>query len=204
MKCLIISGGEFSKVRLSSRYDLIIACDKGYAYGKKLKIRPHIVIGDFDSIKRPRNFATIIEVEKEKDDTDTGLAVKYAIRNGYKEIDIICGLGKRLDHTIANISLLKYIAENGARGRILSDDTEILVAKDELIRIKRIKGRYISIFSMSDKSSIEYIKGTKYDVKNITLRNEYPLGVSNEFKDPYAKIKIKKGVVMICIVKGNL
>lgn len=200
MKCLIISGGKFSKVKIDNNYDLIIACDKGYTYAKKLGIEVDIIIGDFDSMRRPKSAATIIEVEKEKDDTDTGLAIKYAIRNGYKYIDIICALGKRIDHEIANLSFLKYIAENSADGRILSDDAEILVVKEGLYKIKKRNNKYLSIFSLKDRSTIEYIKGTKYDVNNIVLRNSFPLGVSNEFKDEYAKIKIKKGMLLICII----
>lgn len=201
MRCLIVSGGQFSKVKIENHYDLVIACDKGYQYAKKLGLKVDIVVGDFDSMAEPKRKVFVIAVPKVKDDTDTGLAIKYAVRNGYKDIDIICALGKRIDHEIANLSLLKYIAENGARGQILSQDAIIIVVKDKLVKIKRVKDRYISIFSMSDRSSIEYIRGTKYDVKNITLKNGFPLGVSNEFKDSFAKIKIKKGIVMICVVK---
>lgn len=201
MRCLIISGGEFSKLKIDSHYDLVIACDKGYMYAKRLKLKVDILIGDFDSMKKPKDKVTMLEAAKEKDDTDTGLAIKYAIRNGYKDIDIICALGKRIDHEIANISFLKYMIENGVRGRILSDSAELLIAKDELFKVKKRANRYVSIFSMSDKTIIEYIKGSKYDVKNIILKNSFPLGVSNEFKNEYIRIKIKKGIVLVCIVK---
>lgn len=201
MKCLIISGGEFSKVQIKGSYDLTIACDRGYKYAKKLKIKTDIVIGDFDSSKMPHDNTTIITVPKEKDDTDTGLAVKYALRNGYKEINIICALGKRIDHTLANISLLKSIAEKGAKGKILSNNTELFAACNGLVKVEKKANSYLSIFSLSDRSHIEYIKGTKYDTKNIILKNSFPLGVSNEFKNKYAHIKINKGIVLISVVK---
>ena len=87
-KCLIVSGGKFEKIKLHDKYDLIIACDRGYIHASKLKISPDIIVGDFDSSKMPRDNANIIAVNSIKDDTDTGLAVKYALRNGYKYIDI--------------------------------------------------------------------------------------------------------------------
>ena len=201
MKCLIISGGQFSKAKINKRYDLVIACDKGYLYSKKLKIKTDIVIGDFDSSKMPKDRISIITEKCEKNDTDTGLAVKYALRNGYKDIDIICALGKRLDHAIANISLLKYIAENGANGKILSDDTELFALNGGLAKIKRKAGYHLSIFSLSDKSHIVYIKGTKYDVKDIILKNSFSLGVSNEFKEKQALVKVDKGILLISIIK---
>ena len=203
MNCLIITGGEFSKTLPKKKYDLIIACDKGYQYAKKLHIKPNIIIGDFDSAAEPKSSAFVISVDSEKDDTDTGLAIKYAIRSGYKDIDIICALGNRLDHTLANISLLKYIIEHGGKGRIISDGTEMIARSAGLLKIEKKKNSYLSIFSISDKSKIEYIKGTKYDIQNVTLHNGFPLGVSNEFKNKYAYIKIKNGIVLVCIVKDK-
>ena len=85
-KCLIVSGGIFEKIKLQEKYNLVLACDKGYLYANKLKIKPDIIIGDFDSSKMPQDNANIIAVDSVKDDTDTGLAVKYALRNGYKYV----------------------------------------------------------------------------------------------------------------------
>ena len=200
--CLIISGGEFSKVKLSNKYDLIIACDKGYTYAKKLNLKPDIVVGDFDSSKMPKDFVSVIAVSPEKDDTDTGLAIKYALRNGFKEIDIICALGKRIDHTLANISLLKFIAEKKAKAKILFSNGELFIANKGALNIKQRKDCYLSIFSLTDKSRIAYIKGAKYNVKNIVLKNSFPLGISNEFKNKIVSVKIETGVLLICIIKG--
>lgn len=214
-KCLIISGGQFEKIKLKDKYDLIIACDKGYLHAKKLKIHPDIIIGDFDSAKEPvesKNICksnvgathrepAIIKVDTIKDDTDTGLAVKYALRNGYKSIDIICALGGRIDHTFANISLMKYIIENRGAVRILSNDATLMSFGKGKTRIKKENNKYLSLFSLSDKSKIDYIKGTKYDVKNITLKNGFPLGVSNEFNKSFAEMKIAKGIILVVTVK---
>ncbi len=196
-KCLIISGGKFDKIKLQDSYNLIIACDKGYVHASKLKISPDIIVGDFDSSKMPRTNTNIIAVDSVKDDTDTALAVKYALRNGYKVIDIICALGGRIDHSLANISLMKYIVEHKSVARILSNDATLIAVGEGKIKIKKDKSKYFSIFSLSDKSKINYIKGTKYDVKNIVLKNGFPLGVSNEIKNKIAEICVDKGIILI-------
>ena len=217
MKCLIISGGEFSPVKLNEKYDLIIACDRGYLYAKKLKIKPDIIVGDFDSSPIPKNInekISIIKVSSIKDDTDTSLAIKYALRNGYKNIDIICALGNRLDHTLANIQMMKFIVESGGVCRILSSKVEIRTLKIGLNKInknskkrnnritinsKNTKNKTFSIFSLSDKSKIKHIKGSKYDIKDITIKNNFPLGVSNEFVKSEVSIYVDSGVVIAVI-----
>lgn len=204
MQCLIISGGEYSQVKLNEKYDLVIACDKGYLNAKKMKIKPDIIIGDFDSSKIPKiqnEKINIIKVSSIKDDTDTGLAIKYALRNNYKNIDIICALGNRLDHTIANIQMLKFILENAGIGRIINKDREIFLLGKGIKKIKKDKNKYLSIFSYSNKTKIDYIKGTKYELKNKMINNSFPLGVSNEFKDEYARISVKSGEVLVIIEK---
>ena len=200
-KCLIISGGDFEKIELNDKYDFFIACDKGYVYAKKLNIKPNIIVGDFDSAKKPKNVENVIKVSKIKDDTDTSLAVKYALKNGYKDIDIICALGGRIDHTLANISLMKYVVEHKGVVKIISNSATLMAFTKGKIRINKDNNKYLSIFSLSDKSKIDYIKGTKYDVKNIILKSSFPLGVSNEFKNKLAEIKISKGVVLIILIK---
>lgn len=200
-KCLIISGGKFQNIKIDKKYDLVIACDKGYINARKLKITPDIIIGDFDSAKMPKENANIIAVDSIKDDTDTGLAVKYALRNGYRDIDIICALGGRIDHSLANISLMKYIVEHKGVAKILSCDATLIAVGAGKIKIKNDGSKYLSVFSLSDKSKINYIKGTKYDVKNKVLQNGFPLGVSNEIKNKFAEISVESGMVLIIQIK---
>lgn len=203
MKCLIISGGNFENVKLKDKYNLIIACDKGYLYANKLNITPNIIIGDFDSAKKPNVDIKIIEVSSVKDDTDTGLAVKYALKNGYRDIDIICALGKRIDHTLANISLMKYIVEHNGKARILSKAAILFTSGVGLIKIKKNNCKFFSVFSLTDKSKIDYIKGSKFDVENLILKNSFPLGVSNEFNKQNISIKISSGVVLVILVNNE-
>lgn len=197
MKCLIISGGEFSKVKLKKTYDLIIACDKGYLYAKKLNIYPDIIIGDFDSAKMPKGAFSIIKFDSIKDDTDTALAVSYALRNGCKEIDIICALGNRVDHTYANIDLLKNIYDNNGKGCILSDDTKIVIIGPGKCKIVNDNNyNTLSLFTLTKRTKINYISGTKYDGTDIVIKEGTTKGVSNEFVKKNIELDVDSGLLL--------
>ena len=102
--------------------DLVIAADGGLATLESLGIAPDVILGDFDSLGRIPDGEGVILHPVEKDDTDTMLAVKYALEKGYKDIWICCALGGRLDHLMANIQSGAYIANAGGRAHITGEN----------------------------------------------------------------------------------
>ena len=99
-RCIIVSGGVFGPAPERRPDDFIIACDRGYAYCGRLGLTPDLFIGDFDSYSG--TVAPGVAVERlipEKDDTDTGHAITYALAHGLRELVLVCALGGRLDHT---------------------------------------------------------------------------------------------------------
>lgn len=202
-KALIISGGDFSPVKINT-YDICIACDKGASYAQKMNIVPDYIVGDFDSLTNYdfSNFPKdkILSFPAKKDDTDTMLAIKHAITLGCKDITILCALGNRLDHTLANIQSLQFIADKGYKGRILSQNESLItLSSKETASIEKKEGFSLSLFSLSDSCKGLYINGSEYDVENITLTNTFPLGISNHFKDEKAEIRIDSGILLIVL-----
>ena len=120
MHVVIITGGTFQMSPLTQKAiddaDLIIAADSGANTITSLGIYPQIVVGDFDSlnlnIKKvlQRKESKFISFPKVKDETDTELAIDYAIQHGATSITLLGGLqGDRFDHVIGNIFLLSQI-----------------------------------------------------------------------------------------------
>ena len=121
-RCIIISGGVFGPVPEKQPGDFIIACDRGYVYCERLGLTPDLFIGDFDSYSGA--VAPGVAVERlipEKDDTDTGHAITYALSHGFRELVLVCALGGRLDHTLVNVYLLVMLREQGKRALLLDD-----------------------------------------------------------------------------------
>ena len=116
---LIVSGGNvekdfFYEIYLNNKFDYIIASDKGLEVLDNCNIKPNYIIGDFDSLNEEilqkyvnDDKVKIIKLNPEKDYTDTHMALKLAIELKSTNITIIGAIGTRLDHTLANIHILK-------------------------------------------------------------------------------------------------
>ena len=79
-RCLIVSGGELGPAPARRDGDFVIACDRGYAYCEQLGLTPDLFVGDFDSFSGPiAPGVTLERLIPEKDDTDTGHAIGWAL-----------------------------------------------------------------------------------------------------------------------------
>ena len=180
---------------------LIIAADSGYSVLKRLGIKPDILLGDFDSLTDdiPDN-CEIITAPSEKDDTDTMLAVKTALSRGYQDITLVASIGGRLDHTIANIQALAYIADNRSTGRMLGESDTVHFCTAGEYTFPKPDNMYFSVFSYSESSTIS-LTGTKYPLDNYCLTNKFPLGVSNEILETDGKLTVNSGQVLVIFSK---
>lgn len=204
-KCLIVGGCGIYNLgwmkSVAEKNDYIIAADRGYEILKKAGIHIDIAIGDFDSLGYVPNDVEVLKLKVEKDDTDTMTAVRYALERGFKEITLLGGIGGRLDHTIANLQTLTFIAVHGASGRLLDETNEILGLLPGEYEFYKKTGYSLSTFSMTDKVTGLCEIGVKYPLNNAVLTNKFPLGVSNEIIDERAVISFKSGILFVCFSK---
>lgn len=198
-RCVIFTGGkiddDFSFIEKNNLKESFIICaDSGYNYAEKLNIIPDIIVGDYDSLGFiPENIKEKLVFPVEKDDTDLMLAIKEAIKRGYKEIDIYGGFGGRFDHLFGNIQALAFIADHDAEGRLISEHEEVMILNPGKYRFKRRDNYSLSLFAYSDIVSGLSISGAKYTLCNAVLTSSFPLGASNIIVDEFAEISIKSG-----------
>lgn len=202
MKALIFSGGDFNGIPdyiKTNKYDIIIGADKGYTFAESVGIIPDVYVGDSDSL--PEN--TVIKSENkihlntEKDMTDTQEAVDIAIKKGAHSITILGALGNRADHTLANIHLLKYAYEKGAKAEIADTQNYITLVSKSAVIPKR-DGCCISLIPLTDCEGVS-ISGVYYPLDNASLNIGTTLGVSNEFISDSAKINLTHGLLLIMV-----
>ncbi len=177
--------------------DLIITADAGYKTALELNFKPDLVVGDFDSLGSIPENETIIKHPKEKDDTDTLLAVKLGLERGYKIFKIYGVLGGRLDQTIASIQTAEYIAENGGIAMIYDGNVTVTAIKDAALEFPQTMKGIVSVFTLCNEAKGVDLTGLYYPLTNATLTPNVPLGVSNEFIGKKSKISVKNGLLTI-------
>jgi len=214
--CYIVGAGtNYGLDFIPQDGDYVIAADGGFDYLHKQGITVDLSIGDFDSVLKKPTHGNIITLNKDKDYTDAYEAVQKGIAKGYRIFHIYCGTGGRPDHTLANIQLLGFLAQNGKRGYLVDEKyvitaiasnkvvscTNYSLRKDEspdssISFAPGCKGN-ISVFSYSDVSDGVSIKGLKYELENHNLSNTSPIGVSNEFTGAGSLISVSNGTLVI-------
>lgn len=208
MNTLIITGGKinknFAKKYLkSNKYDIIIAVDKGLETIDYLKLEPQYILGDFDSVntkileKYKTQNIKIIKLNPEKDLTDTHSAIDLALKIKSTEITILGAIGTRLDHTMANIHILKQALDKNIKAKIVNEKNEIELINKEIIIKKDDNYKYVSIIPLTTNVTGITIEGMKYIINDYTLSIGDSLGVSNEQIDKEAKISIKTGILVV-------
>ncbi len=208
MNTLIVTGGKINKNFIKehlnhNKYDIIIAVDKGLEIFDACGIKPQYIVGDFDSIdknvliKYEKESLEIIRLNPEKDLTDTHSAIELAIEKDSTDITIIGAIGTRIDHTIANIHILKIALDKKIQIKIINENNEIrLINKDTKV-YKDNKYKYLSLIPLTTKVEGVTLKGLKYSLDNATIYIGDSIGVSNEQFEDIAEIKMKNGILIL-------
>ena len=202
MKALIICAGDNknpSKLKTYAKNsDYIICADGGYLHAKENGIIPNIICGDFDSCDVPEDFFSVVKLPREKYETDSFYALKFAISKGAKEIMLYGGIGNRFDHSYANLCLLNFTLERNIKTILTDGKTEIYLI-DSSISLNKEKGTTVSIYSYTDISYNVSCENLKYQLKDYNLSKSDIIGTSNEFLGKQAKIFVELGkLIIIC------
>lgn len=202
--CYIIGAGPWEKP--DSRYfapkdgDCVIAADGGLRYLNEVGVSPDLIVGDFDTLGYVPAGENVVRLNVMKDWTDTFVAMEKGIDLGFEVFLFFGCLGGKLEHTMANLQHLVWLAERGLEGWMFDGRvwvTAVCGAKSVLLPAR--DSGMVSVFSMSQKAEGVTIQGLKYALQDGELTNAFPLGVSNEFVGERAEIGVKKGTLLVMI-----
>lgn len=200
MKCVIVCGATILDYEKAASYiekeDFVIACDSGLYHTKALGVEPDLIVGDFDSHPKPDTKGEIIELPREKDDTDSVFALKEGIKRGFEEFLFLGALGKRFDHGFVNVSSLLMLDSIGKKGMIVDDYCEMEVISSEAYVSEKYP--YFSLLNISGEKNDISISGAKFPLDHKEITMEYQYGVSNEvLPKETAHIVVHKGRILL-------
>ena len=228
-RCIMMCAGEYHPMEINIRPDdFVVAVDRGLVHLLEAGIEPDLLLGDFDSLEEaalignndsggkilsetiaryramgPDHF---LQLPVAKDDTDTMAAVKLGLEKGYREFLIYGAMGGRTDHLMANIQTMVFVLHNGGRAWMLDRQTGMTVIGPGEFRLPADFEGTVSLFAMDGCLEHVTIRGLKYEVEDAEIRNDYPLGCSNETlasgSGAEAVISIGKGAGLLILTEG--
>ena len=213
---LIVAGGEIDSKLLSNtiyaigdKPSFIIGVDKGIEALAGIVPEPDLLIGDFDSadvdvLEGFESSGNIIRLNPIKDYTDTHMAVLEALKLKPAHMIILGATGRRLDHFLGNVSLLKICLDNNCDADIIDKHNRISLmnaAKPRVLRKDRQYGDYVSLIPFTDVVSGISLTGFRYSLSDASLKKDETLGISNELVKEEGLIRIGSGELLILETK---
>ncbi len=199
-RCFIFGAGSFYGLReRPTADDFVVAADAGYRCCRQAGIRPDLLVGDFDSMAQPEDFADVLRVPVEKDDTDTVLAARQGLERGCDTFYIYGGTGgTRLDHTLANLQLLLFLRRRGVRAYLYDRNFVFTAAEGETLTIRRtVPWGLLSVFCADGPVEGLSLRGVQYPLADAPLQADFPLGVSNHILEEQAEISVRRGALFV-------
>lgn len=202
-KCIIIANGKSPSKKVveyffNKGFSTIICADGGANSAKKLDIIPDFIIGDLDSIDQQvlkyfQSKSTIIKI-KRQNDTDVEKCLKFAIKNGFKEVVLLGVTGDRLDHTICNLGIvIKFFNKIKIH---ISAENSFLSAFNKTVKIKSKINETISLYAFN-KQTLITSKGLQYPLQKSNLAFGEKESTSNVSISEMIELKIIGGIVFI-------
>lgn len=206
MRAFIFTGGAIRPELIRERPrgdDLTIAADGGFRNAELLGVSVSHLVGDFDSFGEgepeesvPRS-TEIIRVPKEKDATDTQLAIAIALEKGADEILLVGGLSGRIDHTLSSLSILESLDKSHVHAVMTDGQNRVRFIRSTSYLIARTEYRYLSLIAVDETVKGVTLEGCKYPLRNARLERGFQYAVSNELTGNCALISVKKGGVYV-------
>ena len=197
--------------RWAAGVDRVVAADGGARHAPELGLTIDRWVGDGDSlaadeIERLRAAGTRIDlVPADKDESDTELAIDAAIADGAQELIVLGAFGgPRLDHAIANLSLLAHPGLGGRPTVLLDAGARVRLVQapggDGAALTVPLPGRVGDLVSLIPFGvDVEGVRssGLRYPLLDETLRSGPARGLSNVRLASDASIVVGRGRLLV-------
>jgi thiamine pyrophosphokinase len=186
----IVTGGElgdpeFLREQVAAVKPAAVVCaDRGARHLQAAGIVPTLIVGDMDSLdaesakRYEAQGCRFIRHPREKDETDTELALGEAFGMAPAEVWIWGAMGFRIDHTLANLSLLVQGAERGVEVKLIDEWCEVFLVTRRMVLDGEV-GQTVSLLPFTGEAAGVTLTGFEYPLTKAVLAVGHPRGISN-------------------------
>jgi thiamine pyrophosphokinase len=198
---LVIANGDlppFAAWQALLRQDpLLICADGGADRLWALRVKPHVIIGDLDSLSAAtRNHlqdVTVIHVA-DQNNTDLEKALDYLLARNSGHVTALGVTGLRGDHTLANFCiLLKYHRRMSLSFRDAYADIRVVEGQYECVAAP---GTRVSLLPMEPCQDVT-TKGLQWDLENAHLAAGVRESISNRVRTNPVQITVGSGRLLL-------
>ena len=206
---LLVIGGSAPSPRCLNHiapFELVICADSGVDHARVLGLAPDHVLGDMDSISDGSRAwaaslnARFVVADRDKDQTDTELALAAIATMGPRSLTVLWGGGDRIDHVLGVMAAVA--------APILSslDRIDLWVANDLIhvlhgprtIDLDSPVGTTMSLVPLAGPVAGVTTAGLQWDLNDESLHADRARGVSNVIVGS-ARVDVRTGVLAVII-----
>ena len=206
MLVAVVASGDLAAedVRWLDRAELVVAADGGAATLERIGRRPDRLVGDLDSVdaslvaRLAEAGVPIDRHPRDKDATDTELALGHAVAGGATEIVLLGALGgERLDHELANLLLLADSEAARLPVRMVRGPTTVRVLHPGTLALEGRVGDLVSLLPIGRDAAGVTTDGLRWALDGATLHIGRSRGISNEIVAAPASVEVREGTLLI-------
>ncbi|MFP4557009.1 MAG: thiamine diphosphokinase [Bacteroidales bacterium] len=200
MSTVILANGRFPThpipIGVLHKAKQIICCDGAVNHLVEYGLEPTAIVGDLDSVspKQKELYADRLFFDPNQETNDLTKAVTWCKENGYNNVKILAGTGKRDDHTLGNIGLLTKYLRMGVHVELISDSGTI-VPLLQSSRLESFTGQQVSIFSFNNSTRIT-THNLKYPINNMSLSEPW-MGTLNMSMGGWFEVEFDIGPIVV-------
>ena len=179
----------------------VIAADSGMDHALSLGARVDVLVGDLDSIsaegrrQAEASGVRIVEHPAVKDATDLELALGLALDERPQRVTVVGGHGGRVDHLLANVSLLASPMLAGVEVRAVLGPALVTIVRSAAA-LRGRPGELVSLLPTHGPAIGVTTEGLRYPLDAEDLPAGSPRGVSNVLLGSDATVTLRSGTLV--------
>ena len=206
---LIVGNGEPPSRELftacAGEADLVLCADGGADTARRLGRAPDYIAGDLDSVSGPGMAAVagdrLVRVDADDTGTDMQKVLRLALELGVGRADMLGFTGRRTDHTLWNLSLLRTFGDR-LDLRLIDDHCEIRLIRGR-VRFRADVGQKLSLCPLDGPAGGIETEGLRWPLRGESLVPGRRDGISNEVTASPVEIRVGRGDLLLCVQRQS-